>query len=457
MKRLRKHDFDLIVIGSGAGGAVGASYARSLGKSVAIVEKNKVLGGECPNWACIPTKALLQAAEVYLTAKEAKSYGVTTGKVSINQKQMRKWKELVVSRTGAAEGGKLFEDEGIALMQGEAKFISPREIEVNGAVLRAKKFLLGTGSETIIPPIPGLDKSGYITFFEATEFKKIPKSILILGGGPIGCEFAQLYSDLGSEVYLAEMAPRLLTKDEPEVGELTEALFVDRGVGVLTNCKVTKVSKKGTKKTVLFEVGGHKDSVVVDEVLVATGKKAHLGFSPDAGGIKVADGRIVANDYLQTSNKNVFVAGDVIGPLQFTHTAAYQSRIAVHNAFSRKKVKPNYISIPRVTFTRPEVASVGMSADQAKQRGIKTKIGVTPTSVIGRANTSDQFDGFVKVITDKRGVLIGASIVAPRAGEMIHELALAIKLRATAYEITELVHAFPTYSEAVKIACANLE
>lgn len=457
MKRLRKHDFDLIVIGSGAGGAVGASYARSLGKSVALIEKDKVLGGECPNWACIPTKALLQASEMYRTALDAKPYGVNTGKVSINRTQMRKWKDLVVSRTGSAEGEQLFEDEGILLVKGEAKFISDREVQVGKEVLRAKRYLIATGSDTIIPPIDGLDKAGYITFQQATEFKKIPASILIVGGGPIGCEFAQLYSDLGAKVYIADIAPRLLFKDEPETGELIGTLFGDRGVGVLTGCQISSVSKKGTKKVVKFEVGNHKDSVEVEEVLVATGKKAHLGFGPEAAGVKTNEGHIVTNNYLQTSNPRIFVAGDVIGPLQFTHTAAYQSRIAVHNAFSRRKVAPNYISIPRCTFTRPEAASVGMTVEEAKKRGIRPRVGVSATAVVGRSNTSDSFDGFVKVVTDRRCVLVGASIVAPRAGEMIHELALAIKLRATAYEVAELVHAFPTYSEAIKIACANLE
>lgn len=453
----RKHDFDLIVLGSGAGGAVGASYARSLGKSVALIEKDSVLGGECPNWACVPTKALLNASEIYRSAVDAKPYGISTGKVSYDVKKMRAWKNLVVSRTGSAEGDSIFTGEGIHLIKGKAKFMSGREVMVGKEKFSAKRFILATGSDTIIPPVTGLKQTGYWTFKDATEMHSVPKSILIVGGGPIGCEFAQLYSDLGVEVHLIEMAPRILIRDEPEVGELIEALFKDRGVNVITNALFVKTEKKYTRKVAHYKQGGHEHKVIVDEILIATGKKANLDFDHEAAGVRVdAKGRIQANRFLQTSNPRIFVAGDIIGPMQFTHTAAYQSRIAAHNAFNRKKIRTNYISIPRATFTRPEAAGVGMTDAEAKERGIKTRVGVAATAMIGRSNTSDQFDGFVKVVTDQRGIIVGASIVAPRAGEMIHELALAIKLRATAHEVAEMVHAFPTYSEAVKIACSNL-
>lgn len=443
----------MIVIGSGAGGAVGASYARALGKSVALFEKEEVLGGECPNWACIPTKALLQAAEVYQSAQNSKTFGVSTGKVGFHLRQMRAWKNLVVSRTGSAAGEKIFTDEGIHLIKGEARFVSPFQIDANGQTFRAKRYLIASGSETIIPPVEGLKEHGYITFQEAVELKKIPKTLLIIGGGPIGCEFAQLYSDLGVKVYLAEMTERLLIHDEPEAGELLAALFRDRGVEVMTKCQIKKIEKRYSKKIAHFAHG----KTAVDEILVATGKKAVLSFGHEAAGIQVVEGKIRANAYLQTTNPRVYVAGDAIGPMQFTHTAAYQSRIAAHNAFARRrKVKPNYLSVARCTFTRPEVASVGLAEEEAKKRKIRVRTGVTPTAVLGRANTSNEFDGFVKIVSDHHGILVGSTIVAPRAGEMIHELALAIKLRATAGEVAEMVHAFPTYSEAVKIACANL-
>ncbi len=445
-------DFDLIVIGSGAGGAVGASYARGLGKSVALFEKDKVLGGECPNWACVPTKALLQAAEVYQSAKNAGTFGVSASKVTVSQRGLRAWRNKVVSRTGAAQGDAVFTDEGIKLIKGRAKFVSADTVESGGKTYSAKRFLVATGADPLIPQINGLKQTGFINFKQAAEIKSLPKSILILGGGPIGCEFAQLYADLGVKVTITEAAARLLPREEPEVGQLIAELFGNRGIDVLLGCKVNKIERKAGRKIAYYKGG----KVASDEILVAAGKQANLGFGEEAAGIKVDDGKIRTNDKLQTTNSRVFVAGDNSGGMQFTHVAAYQSRMAVHNAFNRRQVKPTYTSIPRCIFIRPEVASVGFSEDEAKKRGITIKKGITPTAIVGRANTSNEFDGFVKVITDKRGVIIGASIVSPRAGELIHELALAIKLRATASEVAELVHAFPTYSEAIKIACAGI-
>ena len=441
-------DYDLIVIGSGAGGSVGASYARKLGKTVAIVESEKVLGGECPNWACIPTKALLQAAEVYQTALSAKSFGVETSKVKVSISKLRQYRNLVVSRTTARDDEKLLAEEGIALIRGRAKFVSKDEIEVNKKRYRAKRYLVATGADTFVPPIPGIEKSGYITFKEAAEFKTLPKSIVIIGGGPIGCEFAQLYSDLGVKVTLLEAAERLLVKEEAEVGKLIESLLESRGVTVITGAKIAKIEKK------MVVIG--KTKIKADQLLLATGKTANLSFEPKSAGVVVENGKIRTNAFLQTSNPRIFAAGDNVGPLQFTHTAAYQSRLAVHNAFNRRKVRPGYLSIPRCVFVRPEVASVGFTESEAKKRGLKVKTGISELAGLGRANTSSSFEGFVKVVADRRGVILGGAIVAPRAGEMIHELALAIRLKATASEVADLVHAFPTYSEAVKLACANV-
>lgn len=238
-----KFDYDLIVIGSGAGGAVGASYARQLGKTVAIVEADKVLGGECPNWACIPTKALLQAAETYQTTVGAGNFGVETGKVRVSPAKMRKYRNLVVSRTNARDDEKLFAEEGIDLIRGRAKFTSNDQIEVRGKRYRARRYLVATGTTAFVPSIPGFEKSGFIASNEAAELKNLPKSIAIIGGGAVGCEFAQLYSDLGVEVTLIEAADRLLIKEEAEVGRLVESLFESHGVTILTGAKISKVEK----------------------------------------------------------------------------------------------------------------------------------------------------------------------------------------------------------------------
>ncbi len=462
----RRYDFDLIVIGSGAGGSVGAHYARSLGKKVALFEKGDI-GGECPNWACVPTKALLHAAEVYETIQHASDYGINTSITSVDHKKVKEWKDLVVSRTGASHGAESFHKDGIELIRDKASFVSPHTVEADGKKYTAAKFLIATGSEVFIPPIPGLKESGYITFKEAVDFTKIPKSIFILGGGPIGCEFSQILSAFGTKVTIADNSPKLLAKEDSEVSDLIQALFEYRGIKVLTNILVTRVTKKGDKKLIHFKRGisndsksPHKNTVEtsleVDEILVASGKRAVLDFGPDKIGLQTDRGRILANKFLQTNLPHIFIAGDIAGPYLFTHTGYYQSYIAVNNAFSTKKIIPNYSCVPRCVFTKPEIASVGISEREAKEAGIKIKIGICATGIVGRANTSNEFDGFVKVITDKKGVIIGGSIVSPRAGEMIHEIALAVRMRVKASVLADMLHAYPTFSEAIKIACSDI-
>lgn len=450
----KKYDYDLIVIGSGAGGGVGAHIAAKAGKKVLLFEQEtEAMGGECPNWACVPTKALLHAAEMYQNVKTAHEFGIHTNKPDLNYKQIKAWKNLVVSRTGAAEGEEAFTRSGIKVIRQKTVFSSPNSVEAGGKTFRAKKFIVASGSKTIIPPIPGLEEAGYATFKKAIDFNRPPKSLFIIGGGAIGCEFTQLFSTLGTKVYIADIAPRLLVREEPEVGELVGALFEQRGVKVLTNAMATKVSKQGRSKVVHYAQNSTEHTAKVEEILVATGKRAAMDFGHEAAGIKINKRGIKVNRYLQTTNKTVFMAGDVIGPYQFTHTAAYQSRIAAHNAFSRTKLAVDYDAIPRCTFTNPESAGVGITEEEAKSRGIKTKTGTSLVGILGRANTSNEFDGFVKVVTNKSGVIIGAAIVSPRAGEMIHELTLAVKKRVKAAEIANLVHAFPTYSQAVRNAC----
>ena len=456
MFKHHKYDFDLIVIGSGAGGSVGAHYAHSLGKKVAVFEKAEI-GGECPNWACVPTKALLHAAKIYQLAQNSEQFGVKTQNVELDTKLIKKWRDLVVSRTGVTHGEETFQKEGLHLIKEKASFINAHEVEAGGKIYSGAKFLIATGSTVAVPPIEGLAKSGYITFKEAGDLEKLPKSIFILGGGPVGCEFAQIYATFGTKVILADSLPKLIAKEDAEVSDLVQALFENQGIEVLTGIKVDKIGKKPTHKVIHYQKEDKHHQVETQEILVSTGKHPVLDFAPEKAGIKIENGRIVANNYLQTSQDHIYCAGDVIGPFLFTHTGEYQSYIAVNNAFSRKSTKPDYSVVPRCVFTFPEVASVGMSENDAKEQGIRLKVGMFAMSQLGRSNTSNEFDGFVKIITNKDETIIGASIVAPRAGEMIHELALAVRLKVKAKIIAEMIHAYPTFSEAIKFAASSLK
>ena len=450
----RKHyDYDLIVFGSGSGGSVAAHYAQSIGKKVAIFEAEAV-GGECPNYACVPTKAVLHASRVYETVQNAKQYGINVGEVDVNYHAVKRWKDLVVSRTGASHGKASFEKEGIHLIHQKAVFVSPHEVQSGGKIYSAAKFLIATGASNFVPPITGLEETGYISSQEAIDLEKAPGSIMIFGGGAVGCEFAQIFASFGTKVTMVIRGDRVLNKEDQEVSDLVKALFENQGIKILTDTSVIKVEKKDHKKVVHFH-SKEKDSVVeFDELLIAAGKRGNLDFHPEKAGIVIEKGRLHVNRHLLTNVPHIAAAGDVVGPYLFTHTASYQSYIAGTNLFSRDKVSVDYDVVPRCVFVSPEVASVGISEQDAIEKGIPIKKGIMAIGMLGRANTANDFDGFVKVITDKKGVIIGSSIVAPRAGEMIHELALAIQCRIKAETVANMIHAYPTYSEGVKIACS---
>lgn len=455
MFKRNQYDYDLIIIGSGAGGSVGAHYARSLGKKVAMFEKGTI-GGECPNFACVPTKALLHAAHTFETVKNARQFGINPSEISVNYHQVKHWKDVVVSRTGAAHGAEAFEKDGIHLIRERAHFVSPHEVEAGGKIYSAAKFLIATGSKVFIPPITGIEETGYITFKDAVNFTNPPKSLLIFGAGPVGCEFAQIFATFGTKVTLVNRSEKILGKEDVEVTDLVQALFENQGITVLTNTSLIKAERRGDKKVVHLQRKDKEYFHEVDELLIATGKVADLSFMPEKAGIVIEKHHLQVNRYLQTSASHIYAAGDIVGPYLFTHTGEYQSYLAVHNAFSNNKIQPNYSVVPRCVFVTPEVASVGITEQEAKEKGIRIKTGITAIAVVGRANTTNEFDGFVKVITDSKGKLIGGSIVAPVAGEMIHELALAIKLHATADDLADMIHAYPTFSEAIKIACSNV-
>ncbi len=453
---LRKnHDYDLIVIGSGAGGSVAAHYAAALGKKVAVFEKGAI-GGECPNFACVPTKALLQSGEVLETAKNAKTFGISIQNVSYDFEEVFKRKNLVVARTGTSHGKEAFEKSGVHIIQHEAKFVSSHEVAAGDKTYSAHKFIIATGSKVFIPEIPGLTETKYITFREAIDLRKPPKSLFIIGGGPVACEFAQIFSIFGTSITIATRSI-LLSSEDREVSDLVTALFENRGITVLPGVTVTDVEKKKDKKLVSYKFGGKSESVEVEEILVATGKTPSLDLNLDMANVRTSHSGIIVNKYLQTTASHIFAAGDVIGPYLFTHSGEYQGYVASHNAFSYSKIRVNYNATPRCVFITPEVACVGLSETRAEKKGIRIKKGLAAISILGRANTSEEFDGFVKVITNEQEVIIGAAIVAPRAGEMIHELALALHLRLKANVLSGMIHAYPTYSEAIKIACSNIE
>lgn len=453
-KRPKQFNYDAIVIGTGAGGGVTAHQLAQAGKKVAVVEMEK-FGGECPNFGCVPTKSLLQSAEIYKIITGSERFGIKA-EVDIDYKKIKQWKNLAVKRTGTSEGEDLYEAENIDVYHGHAHFLNPWEIAVGSTRLKAQNFMIATGTKSVVPPIAGLVDTGFITYREAINLTKPPKSLFIIGGGAIGCEFAELFCTFGAKIYIADMAPRLIPQEDPEVGDLLKNLFEKRGAHVYCNTSVTRVEKKGDKKHVSFEHNGNIQNVIVDEILLASGKAPNTDLGLENAGIKYNKNGIQVNNKMQTTAPHIYAAGDVIGPYRFTHMASYQSRIAAHNMLHNKKVTADYHAVPRCVFVDPEIACVGMTEQQLKDKNITYQIGMTPIFVIGRANTTNQKEGFVKVLANKKGKLLGASVVSPRAGEVIHELTLAVQMGLKACDVAKTIHAFPTWSEAVRLACNKI-
>lgn len=457
MSKAKHYEYDVIIIGSGAGGGVAAHIAVNAGKKVALVEEEN-LGGECPNYGCIPTKALLHSAEIYETAKSGSKYGIRASATNFSYPSIKKWKDLAVQRTGVGEGDRAYAAEGIAVLKGHAHFISPHTVTVGKKRYTSKNFVIATGTKNLVPPIENLEEVGFLTYREAGNLKSAPKSLFIIGGGAIGCEFAQFFSVFGADVHIAEMSPRLLYREDADVGDTIGALFErDRGMKIHTGTRVTKVEKKAGKKIVHFEKDGHSYTVKVDEILLAAGKIPNTDLGLENAGVKYDRRGIIVNDHMQTSAKHIYAAGDVTGKFMFTHVASYQSRIAAHNILNKDKVVAKYHAIPRAVFVTPEIAAVGVTEQEAIEKKMKYKVGSVPIAILGRANTSDSLDGFVKVIALKKSnIIVGASVVSPHAGEVIHELTLAVNHGLTTNHIESTVHAFPTWSEAVRTACAKI-
>jgi pyruvate/2-oxoglutarate dehydrogenase complex dihydrolipoamide dehydrogenase (E3) component len=449
--------FDLIVIGSGAAGSACWFAARQQGKSVAVFEDD-ALGGECANFACIPTKALLHAAEVYESAQTAALYGVTTKRLGFDYARVKAWKDSVLKETGAALGTKPYEDAGVTLVQHRAVFTAPGEIEAGGRRFTADRFLVATGAREVVPEIEGLQDAGFLTFREAIDLTSLPESVFIMGGGAVGCEFTQLFNAFGSRVVLLETNSRLLHNEDAEAGEQLGRIFQQRGVQLITDANVLSARRDGRQRIVTVERGGRQEVHRVDQVLIAIGKAPNIDIGLEAAGVTFDPKTGIDVDArMRSSNPVVYAAGDVAGPYRFTHAASYQGQLAAANMFGEGAREADYRAIVRCVFTTPEVCAVGMTEEQARDEHVSLQIGRSDLHDNDRGLTSGRREGLVKVVADADGTLLGGVMVGPRAGEVMHELALAVQLRAKASDIAGLVHAFPTFSEALGAACGALQ
>ena len=456
MAKKSKFDFDLIVIGSGAGGSAAATIAARDGKRVAIVEQD-TFGGASPNYGEVPTKALLHVSHLYDEARRATKFGLRSGTLGYNYPSLHAWKDLAVKRTGAAGNRQYYENEGVTTLHGKAHFLSPHEISINRRQYSAESFVVATGAEWQQPDIHGLGDIQYLTPRSVLDISRPPKSLYIVGGGTTGVEIAQLLATFGTKVYIADIAARLLPRFDSEVGEsLGKWLHDQKGITPLTQTRTLQIDKENIAYRVTYSRGGQEHTLRVDEVLVCAGRAPAVDLGLENAGVAYDSKGIKVNDQLQTTAKHIYAAGDVLGLHGYTHTALIESRIVANNILSKNKIIPDYTATPRVVFTYPSVASVGLTEDDCLRRDLNIRKSTAPLSIIARSNTSDFRDGFVKLITDKKGVLIGATVMAPSAGEIIHELALAINYGHTAADLAATPHAFLTWSEAVRVAASKL-
>lgn len=455
---MASYDYDLVVIGSGAGGSIAAQQVSKAGKRVAIVESGN-LGGSDVTFGSVPLQALLNSAKLYENAKNGTRFGIRGATIGYNYPSVKAWKDVVVKRTGIYHTRNAFMELGINVIEGRAYFIDPHTISIGAARFTADEFLIATGSELTLPEIPGLTKTGFITTKEAVNLTRPPKRLAIVGNNKNACELAQLFAIFGSKVYIIDSAPHLLEHEEPEVSNHVETQFRESySMSLLLGSTVSKVEVNGNIKKITVAYGETTHSIAVDEILIASNKKAATDIGLENAGVEYEDGSIYIDRTMKTSAKHIYAAGSCVGEYASSHVATYQSQIVAHNVLHPRSVTSiDYRAIPRVVSLSPEVASVGLTKHELKLQKISCKSVIVPISVVAKANISDFNGGFIKIISqEKTNTLLSASIVCPGAEEVIHELTLAIQNYLTAAQVGRTMHAFPTWSEAVRVACLQL-
>ena len=459
-RSMQRRNFDLAVIGGGAGGLFTAFIAKYLGTKTCIIEKKR-LGGDCTWSGCIPSKTLLKSASVAHLLSKSKQFGMTVLRQnSIETDKVMARVRSVVHRVAENESIELLEKEGISVFLGNPRFLNEREIEVGGEVIQFKKCVISTGSRPLIPRIEGLDKIDYLSNENLFDLKELPGNIIILGGGPVGVELAQSLNRLGVKVSLVEMRQRILFREEEETSKILDARIKEEGVRVLTGRKALRFSQKlGLVYCTLESIDGKQETVSAERVLVAVGRKPNTeDLSLEKSGVSFTPQGITVNSYLQTSNKNIFACGDVVGPYLFTHMASYQAQICARNAVLRRIFwrEVSYTNVAWALFTEPELAHLGLTEEEARKKYKRIRVYRTAFSECDRALTDGAGEGLVKVIIDGRGLIRGAHIVGERAGEVMQTLLIAASLKIPLAKLSETMFVYPILSELIKTTAGKV-
>jgi len=447
--------FDLTVIGSGPGGYVAAIRAAQLGMKTAVVEMAPLPGGTCLHWGCIPTKALLHAAEVLETSRHAGRFGVTMAAGELNVDGLHKYKDKVVMSN--AKGVEyLFKKGGITMVPGRGRLAGPGQVAVAQAggatkTLSTKFTIVATGS--VIRGLPGVEFDGkqVINSDHALGFKKVPASLIVLGAGAVGVEFASIFATFGSKVTIVELLPRLIPLEDAALGAELEKAFKKRGLGVHTGTKVEKVVRAKDKVAITASKDGKPVELEAQVLLVAVGRRPlteDLGL--EALGIKLDRGFVEVDGLMRTAAAGIYAIGDIVKTQALAHVASHEGIVAVEDAAGKNPHPMDYDKVPSCTYCDPEVASIGLTEDEARKRGYDVVVGQFPFSAIGKARIINETAGFVKIVAEKKyDEVLGVHIIGPKATELISEAGAALRLEATSEELVRTIHAHPTLSEAM--------
>jgi pyruvate/2-oxoglutarate dehydrogenase complex dihydrolipoamide dehydrogenase (E3) component len=442
-------DVDICVIGAGSGGLSVAAGASQMGATVALVEKSE-MGGDCLNTGCVPSKALLAAAHAAQCVREAEAFGVNATLASVDHAVVHRHVHEVIAAIAPNDSQERFERLGVRVIRAAGRFTDARTLQAGDTTIRAKYFVVATGSSAFVPPIEGLDGIDYFTNENIFDNSEAIEHLIVIGGGPIGMELAQAHHRLGAKVTVMELA-RLLPKDDPDLTKIIIDKVRAEGIAFHVGGRGLKLNKTAAGITASCTTEDGPQKVTGSHLLIATGRKANVdGLNLDAADVAFSSKGIKVDARLRSSNRRIFAIGDVAGPYQFTHMAAYQAGIVIRNILFRLPAKVDYSAVPWVTYTDPELAHVGMSAADAAAKGMDVRVLTWPFSENDRAQAERRTEGFIKVVTTLKGKILGASIVGPHAGELIQPWVLAISQKLKIGAMAGMIAPYPTLAEANK-------
>ena len=452
--RPKAFDYNVVVVGAGSAGLVTSYIAAALQAKVALIEKHK-MGGDCLYTGCVPSKALIRTAKLLHHAARAKDFGLDSVDVKFDFATVMERVQRIIKKIEPNDSVERYTKLGVECIEGAATIRTPFTVEVNGRLLTTLNIVVATGARPLVPQMPGLEKVQYLTSDTVWNLRELPKRLVVLGGGPIGCELSQCFKRLGSKVTLVQSQPFILPREDNDVSDFLQKRLAEEGLQVLTNHRAERIECDGESKFLICTSDGKELRVPFDHILLALGRKANVtGFGLEELGVRISKkGTIEADEFLRTNFSNIYVAGDVTGPFQFTHVAAHQAWYASINALASpfKSFKADYRVIPWCTFTDPEVARVGLNEIEAKERNIQYRTTVYEMADLDRAITDGSDYGFIKVLTPIKGdKVLGATIVGEHAGDLLIEFVTAMKHGIGLNKILGTIHTYPTLAEANK-------